>query len=57
MTSKSTDECNQYGHTGCGGNEILDGQPDHLGQVTHGCLTAVILPVGIGNKANRGIQR
>ena len=43
------------GHAGGGRDEVLGGQRQHLGQVAHGGLAAVALPVGIGGKADGGI--
>ena len=34
----------------------MESQSDHLGKIGHGALTAVILPVGIGREARRGIE-
>ena len=37
------------------GEEVVDGQTRHLGQVAHGGLAAVVLPVGVGSEAGGGI--
>ena len=50
-TGKSTDEGYGHGHAGGGGEEVLDGEPQHLGEDAHGGLAGVGLPVGIGGKA------
>ena len=40
-----------------GGQEVLDGQPDHLDEVAHGGLTGVRLPVGVGHERDSGVER
>ena len=57
MAGKSADERDQHSHTGGGGKEILHRQPDHLREETHRCFTAIILPVGIGDKTDSCIER
>ena len=41
---------------GRGGNEVVKGQPRHLGQVAHGRFAGVGLPVGVGGEAGRGVE-
>ena len=40
-----------------GRHEVLHGQPDHLGEVAHRGLAGVVLPVGVGDEADRGVER
>ena len=40
-----------------GGDEVLHRQPGHLGEVAHGQLAAVVLPVRVGDEADRGVER
>ena len=46
-----------HGDAGGGGEEILHRQADHLAEITHGAFAGVSLPVGIADKADRGIER
>ncbi len=39
------------------GEEVLHRQTDHLAEVAHGRFTGIGLPVGVGNKAGRRIER
>jgi hypothetical protein len=43
-------------HTGGGREEVLDRQTEHLGQVAQRRFAAVALPVGIGDKADGGVE-
>ena len=45
------------GDAGGGGEEILHRHADHLAEITHGAFAGVSLPVGIADKADRGIER
>jgi len=36
--------------------EIVERQRDHLREVGHGRFTAVVLPVGVGGEARRGVE-
>ncbi|MNN34980.1 hypothetical protein D3C81_1488140 [compost metagenome] len=40
-----------------GADEVLHGQAEHLAQVADRCLTAVGLPVGVGDEAYGGVER
>ena len=42
---------------GRGRQEVLDRQAQHLGQVGHRALAAVVLPVGVGDEGDRGVER
>ena len=35
----------------------MDGEAEHLGKMTHRRLAAVVLPVGIGDEADRSVER
>ena len=41
----------------CGRNKIMIGKARHLREITHGVLTAIELPVGIGGKRRSGVKR
>jgi hypothetical protein len=45
----------RHRHTDRGRDEVLHRQRRHLGQVTHGGLAGVGLPVGVGDEADRGV--
>ena len=51
------DECHQHGHTFCRRQEVLDGEPGHLGEVTDSDFRYIGLPVGVGGKTYRSIER
>ena len=46
------------GHREAGGRreEVMDREAEHLGEMTHRRLAAVVLPVGVGDEAHRGIE-
>ncbi len=39
-----------------GGDELVKGQAGHLGQIAHGLLARVVLPVGIGGEAGSSVE-
>jgi hypothetical protein len=39
-----------------GRDEVLDGEAGHLGQIGHGAFAAVVLPVGVGDEADGGVE-
>ncbi len=43
--------------TGRGGNEIVHGEAEHLSEMAHRGLAAVVLPVGVGDEADGGVER
>ncbi len=45
------------GDAGGGGDEIVNRQRHHLGEIRHGGFAAVALPVGVGGEADRRIER
>ena len=46
------------GHREAGrrGDEIVHGEADHLGQMAHRRLAGIVLPVGVGDEADRGVE-
>ena len=38
------------------GDELVELQAEHLGEVRHGRLAAVVLPVRVGEEAHRGVE-
>ena len=37
-------------------DEVVHGEAEHLGEMTHGRLAAVVLPVRVGDEAGRGVE-
>ncbi len=37
-------------------HEVVHGEAEHLGQMAHRGLAAVVLPVGVGDEAHRGVE-
>jgi hypothetical protein len=52
----AADDGHAGGHAHCRRDEVLIGQPDHLGENAHGRLAGVGLPVGVGDEADRRIE-
>ncbi|MNN03639.1 hypothetical protein D3C81_1163350 [compost metagenome] len=48
---------NQHGQAGGRADKVLHGQAKHLAQVADRRLTAVGLPVGVGNETDGGVER
>ena len=46
------------GHREAGrrGDEIVHGEAEHLGQMAHRRLAGIVLPVGVGDEADRGVE-
>ncbi len=44
------------GEPGRGGQEIVNGEAEHLGQMAHRRLAAVVLPVGVGDETDRRVE-
>ena len=42
---------------GRGGQEVVHGEAEHLREMTHRRLAAVVLPVGVGDEADRRVER
>ena len=53
---KAPDERNRECDAGRGRNEIMHGEPGHLGQIAHRRLGHVGLPIGIGDEAHRRVE-
>ncbi len=53
---EAADEGHGDGHPDGGGDEVLDRQAGHLGQVRHRRLAAVVLPVRVGDEAPGGVE-
>ena len=53
---KASDEGDGERDAGRGGNEIMHGEPGHLGQIAHRGLGRVGLPIGVGDEAHRRIE-
>jgi len=47
----------QHGDAGRRRNEVLHRERQHLGEVAHGAFAGVSLPIGIGDEADRGVER
>ncbi|MNV39419.1 hypothetical protein D3C71_1309980 [compost metagenome] len=47
----------QHGDAGGGGHEVLHRQRQHLRQIAHRGFAAIALPVGVGDKADGGVER
>lgn len=56
FAGQTSDQGRQHAHAGGRGDEVLHGQPGHLGEVAHRGFAAVGLPVGIGHEADRGVE-
>ena len=54
---EASDERGERGHAGRGGDEVLDRQAQHLGEVAHRRLAAVPLPVRVAGEADGGVER
>ena len=53
---KTADQRHRDGDAGGGRDEVLDGQAGHLHEIGHRAFAAVVLPVGVGDKAGRGVE-
>ena len=54
---KTADQRHGERNPGRCGKEVLVRQAKHLHQVGHGAFAAVVLPIGVGDEAHRGIER
>ena len=45
-----------HGEAGRGGDEIVDGEAEHLSQMAHRGLAAIVLPVGVGDEADEVLK-
>ena len=46
----------RHREAGRGRQEVVHGEAEHLGEMTHRRLAAVVLPVGVGDEADRGVE-
>ena len=53
---EATHQREGHGEAGRRRDEIVHGEAEHLGQIAHGRLAGVILPVGVGDEADRGVE-
>ena len=56
LAAETPEKSHQRGHAAGRREEVMDREAGHLGEITHGGLAAVVLPVGIGNEADGGVQ-
>ena len=56
MARKCTNQGKQHRDAGGGRKEILHRQAEHLCEVAHRRLTAVALPIGVGDEADGGVE-
>ena len=54
--SEAADDGDRDGDAGRGGDEVLHGEPGHLGEMAHRRLAAVVLPVGVGDEGDGGVE-
>ena len=57
VTGETADQRKGHGPAAGSREEVLHRQPHHLAEVAQAGLTGIGLPVGIGHKADCGIQR
>ena len=57
MPGEAADQGDDDGDAGRRREEVLHRQGEHLGQVAHRRFAAVALPVGVGDEADRGVER
>ena len=55
--TEAADQCEHDRDTGAGGNEVLHGETHELHKVGQGGLAGIGLPVGIGDKGGRRVER
>ena len=53
---QAPDQGDGHGEADGGGHEVLHREARHLGEVAHGELTPVVLPVCVGDEAPRGVE-
>ena len=56
LRREAADHRGEGGDPDRGGDEVLDRQPRHLGEVGEGRLAAVVLPVGVGDEGGGGVE-
>jgi hypothetical protein len=57
MAGEAADQRDHDDDAGGGGKEVLHRQAEHLGQVAHGRLAGIALPVRIGGETDRSVER
>jgi hypothetical protein len=57
MPRETADEREREHDAGRGGQIILVRQAEHLHEVGHRAFAAVVLPVGVGDEADRRVER
>jgi hypothetical protein len=57
MAGEAADKRDHDDDAGGGGKEVLHRKAEHLGQVAHGRLAGIALPVRIGGETDRGVER
>jgi hypothetical protein len=57
MTPDPADQRDEDRHARRGGDEVLHRERGQLGQIAHGALAAVGLPVGVGGEAHGRVER
>ena len=53
---RPADQGDGHGQADPGRDEVLHRQPGHLGELAHGRLAHVVLPVGVGHERHGGVQ-
>ena len=56
-TREAAHQCHDHGHADRRGGEVLHREAGHLDEATHGRLTGVVLPVGVGDERRGGVPR
>ncbi len=54
---KAAHQRESHRETGRRRQKVMHGEAEHLGQMAHRGLAAIILPVGVGDKAHRCVER
>ncbi len=54
---KAAHQRESHRETGRRRQKVMNGEAEHLGQMAHRGLAAIILPVGVGDKAHRCVER
>jgi len=56
LAGEAADEGDRHGHADRRAHELLDGERADLAEVRHGRLAAVVLPVGVGDERDVGVE-
>ena len=57
VPGKAAHERRRDGNAGGRRDEVVDDERDHLREIGHGGFAGVALPIGVGGKAGRGVER